>query len=191
MIAGRRPLVLTLHVLSSVGWFGAVGAFFALAVGGLVKVEGAGALSSYVAMDAIARMVIVPACLASLATGVLQSLLTPWGLFRHYWVVFKLGLTVAITGLLFVHLGPIRDAAAMGARAPVDLAALKPLARKLVVTSGGALVVLIVTTVLSVYKPKGTVSTPTASRPRRDRCTDGEDRGSPSCRSSRHGAQRL
>ena len=40
---------------------------------------------------------------AALLTGVVQSLGTSWGLFRHYWVVIKLIITIISTGLLLVH----------------------------------------------------------------------------------------
>ena len=46
------------------------------------------------------NFVIVPLAIASLLTGVVQALATPWGLFRHYWVVIKLFLTVFATLVL-------------------------------------------------------------------------------------------
>ena len=49
--------------------------------------------AAYPAMELAARFVIVPLAFASLLTGVIQSLGTPWGLFRHYWVLVKLLLT--------------------------------------------------------------------------------------------------
>jgi hypothetical protein len=52
-------------------------------------------------------IVIVPLSLAALLTGVVQSLGTPWGLFRHRWIVAKLALTVVATVLLLVHTQPI------------------------------------------------------------------------------------
>jgi hypothetical protein len=159
---GGRPLVLTLHVVSSVGWLGAVAAFFALGLRGIALADPRAAFAAYAAMDLVARAVIVPACIASLVTGVLQSLITPWGLFRHYWVLFKLLLTVAATVLLLLHLGPIRYAADLASVTTPDLAALEPVARKLVVTSGAAVLLLLTTTVLSVYKPAGLLR-PTSS----------------------------
>ncbi len=55
----------------------------------------------------MARFVIVPLCLASLVSGAVQSLCTPWGLVRHHWVLAKLFITVLSTVILFVHMGPI------------------------------------------------------------------------------------
>lgn len=58
-------------------------------------------------MDVVTWWVIVPLTLASLVTGVLQALGTPWGLLRHYWVAAKLVLTVLATGFLLLHTGPL------------------------------------------------------------------------------------
>lgn len=70
-----RKIALSAHVTSSVGWFGAVVAFLALALIGLRGNEGDGLIrSAYVAMEAIGWFVIVPFSLASLATGLIQSL---------------------------------------------------------------------------------------------------------------------
>jgi hypothetical protein len=41
-------------------------------------------------MELTTWIVIVPLSLAALLTGVVQSLGTPWGLFRHRWIVAKL-----------------------------------------------------------------------------------------------------
>jgi hypothetical protein len=158
MRPASRRLVLTLHVASSVGWLGAVAAFFALGVWSQAVDEPRAGLAAYAAMDLVARVVIVPACLVSLATGVLEALITPWGLFRHYWVLFKLVLTVAGTGLLVLHLAPIREAAMLAGEAAPRLEALQPVGRQLVIASGAAVLLLLTATVLSVYKPAGTVT---------------------------------
>ncbi|HEU4747191.1 MAG TPA: hypothetical protein VFS56_01730, partial [Gemmatimonadaceae bacterium] len=50
------------------------------------------------------RFVIVPLTLASLLTGLVQSLGTEWGVFRHYWVVFKLLINVFSTIVLLMYI---------------------------------------------------------------------------------------
>ena len=77
MRSGTRPLILTLHVVSSVGWLGAVASFFVLGLRGLALADHQASLAAYAAMDLVARAVIVPACVASVLTGVVQSLATP------------------------------------------------------------------------------------------------------------------
>src|SRR5918997_572837 len=95
-----RKLALTAHVTTSVGWLGAVAAFLALAIAGLAGDDGPTVRRAYVGAEVITWAVIVPLCLASLVTGVVQSLGTSWGLVRHWWVLIKLALTVVATGLL-------------------------------------------------------------------------------------------
>jgi hypothetical protein len=77
MTPGFRKLGLTAHVSSSVGWFGSVVAFLALAVSGLTTQDTQTVRAAYVAMDLIGWLVIVPFSLVSLLTGLVQSLGTP------------------------------------------------------------------------------------------------------------------
>ena len=156
MSPGLRKLALTVHVTVSVGWFGAVAGFLALAVAGLISEDGQTVRGSYMAMDLVTRFVIVPFCLASLLTGVVQSLGTPWGLFRHYWVVIKLLLTVLSTVILLVHTQPIRYLADVAAQTTLSSADHRDLRIQLIADAGAALAVLLVATVLAVYKPRGT-----------------------------------
>ncbi len=59
---------------------------------------------AYLSMDLISRFVIIPMCFAALATGLLQALGTPWGLFRYYWILLsKFGLAIFATFALLVH----------------------------------------------------------------------------------------
>src|SRR6266849_388716 len=102
-----RKLVLTAHVLASVGWFGAVAVFLALAVAGLTSRNAELARAAYLVMELTGWFVIVPLCVASLLTGLVSSLGTTWGLFRHYWVLIKLLMTVPATAVLLVHMQPI------------------------------------------------------------------------------------
>jgi hypothetical protein len=87
-----RKLLLTAHITFSVGWFGAVAAFLALAITGLTSRDAQMVRTAYAAMELTARFVIVPLAFASLLSGIVQSLGTPWGLFRHYWVLAKMSL---------------------------------------------------------------------------------------------------
>lgn len=151
-----RKLALTLHVTSSVGWLGAVAGFLALAVAGVVDRSPATPRAVYPAMDIETRYVIVPLAVAALITGVIQALGTTWGLVRHYWVLVKLAVTVIATGVLLVQVesvGRLAGAATTtgGLAAGDDVGARA----SLVVHSGGGLLVLLVPTVLSVFKPRG------------------------------------
>lgn len=150
-----RKLALTGHVSSSVGWLGAIAAFLALAVAGLTGEDDQTARAAYLAMDPIARFVIVPLAFASLVTGIVQSLGTPWGLFRHYWVLIKLLVTVLATAVLLLQVGPIGYVADAARETTLSGTELREARASLVVHAGGGLLVLLVPVALSVYKPRG------------------------------------
>ncbi len=150
-----RKFTLTLHVGASVGSLGAVAAFLALSVAGLTSEQTEIVRAVYPAMELIARFVIVPLVFASVITGIVQSLGTPWGLLRHYWVVAKLGLSVFAAAVLLVQMRAITEAARLAGETTLFATAPPHLQHSLVVHAAGGLVVLIVATILSVYKPRG------------------------------------
>jgi hypothetical protein len=162
-----RKMTLTAHVSFSVGWLGTVAAFLALALIGLTSSSPIVVRSAFVATNVLGAFVIVPASIGSLVTGIAQSLITPWGVFRHYWVAAKLTLTVAATALLFVHqFTAVADAARRAVAAPYSVMPdVGPLATQLVVDAVLALVVLFANTALSVFKPWGRI--PEDARARR------------------------
>src|SRR6202171_2858363 len=155
MTSGLRKLALTAHVTASVGLLGSIAAFLALAVAGLSSQDAQTVRAAYLAMELIARFVIVPLAFASLLTGLIQSLGTPWGLFRHYWVVVKLMLTVFATVVLLAKMELIGYAARLAAETTLPRADLRAAGIQLVVHAAGGLLVLLVAEVLSVYKPPG------------------------------------
>lgn len=155
MSPGLRKLALTVHVTTSVGWLGAVAAFLALAIAGLTSQDAQIVRTAYIAMMLITWCVIVPLSVASLLTGLVQSLGTAWGLFRHYWVVMKLLLTIIATTILLLKTRPITYVANVAAKTTLSGADLRGLRSELVVHSGGGLLVLLVIATLSVYKPWG------------------------------------
>jgi hypothetical protein len=93
--------------------------------------------------------------LAALVTGIVQSLGTHWGLFRHYWVLAKLLITVAATLLLVLHTRPISTMASVAANQTLAQTDFRALRIQLVFDAGAALVALLVATLLGVYKPRG------------------------------------
>ncbi len=134
---------------------GAVGVFLALAVVGLTSGDQATVRGSYVAMDAATQYVIVPLALASLATGIVQSLGTTWGLFRHYWVLVKLVVSTVATVVLLLQVTTIDRLADAAARGPLARDELRPDRTSMVVHAGIGLLVLAVPMVLSIFKPRG------------------------------------
>jgi hypothetical protein len=150
-----RKFALTAHVTSSVGWLGAVAGFLALALAGLNSQDAQMVRAAYLAMELTGWFVIVPLSLASLPTGLVMSLGTTWGLFRHYWVLAKLLITVLATALLLVHMQPVGHLARVVAETRLAGGELAGLRVQLVADAGAALLALLVATALSVYKPRG------------------------------------
>jgi hypothetical protein len=73
-------------------------------------------------------------------------------LFRHYWVLVKFLLTVFATIILLLHMPTVSFLA--GVAAETDSASLGRLGGELL-HAGVGLLVLLVNTTLSVYKPRG------------------------------------
>jgi hypothetical protein len=155
MTPSARKVVLTAHITSSVGWLGVVLGFLALALTGLASRDERVVRGVYVSMHVMTWWAIVPLSSLSFATGLLASLGTPWGLVRHYWVLVKLGLTLITIPLLILHTRPIGWMAQAALRVTPIAEALMSLRAQLVFDAAAAAVVLLVATVLSVYKPRG------------------------------------
>jgi hypothetical protein len=145
--------VLTAHGTSSVGFLGAVAVFLALAVVGLTSRDAETVRGAYLVMEPAARFVLVPFAFASLLTGLVQSLGTTWGLFQHYWVLFKLLINVFATIVLLMYMPTLGYLAGVAADPTVDLGRVRNSSPAL--HAALALLVLLVATVLSVYKPRG------------------------------------
>ncbi len=147
-----RRTLLVVHIVTSLGWIGAVGAFLALNIVGLTSEDTALARSMFVAMDVVGLYAIVPLSLGSLLTGVLQGLWTPWGLIRYRWVLTKLVLgTLATMALLLHQFTAVREAAR---RASMGIE-VGQVGTQLVIDASVAIVVLLFATILSVFKPWG------------------------------------
>ena len=98
MTPSVRKFALTARVTSSVGWLGVVVTYLAVAIAGLTSKDAQIVSAAYIAMELTGWFVIVPLSLATLLSGLVQSLGTEWGLFRHYWILAKFLLTIgAIT----------------------------------------------------------------------------------------------
>lgn len=148
-----RKFVLTAHVTTTVGWLGAVVVFLALAVIGLTSRDAQTVRGAYLVMEPAAWFVLVPLALASLLTGIVQALGTTWGLFRHYWVLFKLLIAVFVTIVLLIYMETFSVMAGVAAYPGASLALVRNVSPAL--HASLALFVLLVATVLAMYKPRG------------------------------------
>jgi hypothetical protein len=138
----RHRVVLTAHILTSAGWFGA-----AVVVAALLGVAGA---SDGAASPALYRAVhtsiwvTVPLGVGAVVTGIVLGVITKWGVVRYRWVVAKELLALAVIATDLVLLGP-SAADALHGRADAPL--LQP--------AIAHCIVLTVATALSVFKPGG------------------------------------
>lgn len=155
MTPSLRKLTLTAHVTTSVGWLGALAVFLAHALASLISRDEQMVRAASLAMGLTAWFVILPLSLASLTTGLVQALGTAWGLFRHYWVLFKLLLTTVATIVLLLKLGPISYLADVAAAAALPGADLIGLRTSLMVHAAGGLLLLLTVATLAIYKPRG------------------------------------
>src|ERR671918_2401796 len=145
-----RKFALTAHVASSVGWLGAIAGFLALAVVGLTSQDAQTVRGAYLVMEPAAWFVLVPLAFASLLTGIVQSLGTTWGLFRHYWVLFKLLIAVFVTIILLIYMETFSSMGGVAADPSADLGVVRNASPRLHAVL--ALLVLLVATVLAVFK---------------------------------------
>jgi hypothetical protein len=148
-----RKLLVAGHVILSVGWLGVVAATLVLALTAAGESEPAVARSAYLLMDRVLEVLVLPPpasfSVAAMLTGGVLALGTKWGLFRHYWIVVKLALTMAVlaSGFAFVDVG-LRQAVASPAEASPML---------LVGASAAHLAMLGAATIISVFKPWGEI----------------------------------
>jgi hypothetical protein len=142
-------LLLTAHLIVSVGWLGVTLAKVVLGLGAATTGAPDVAAALVVAVGAL-NVAFPPLAIATIVTGVFLSLGTKWGLLQHYWVVTKLVLTVGVivTAVqLTDRLARLADPALFGV-------ALTPAVLPLTLAATH-LLMLGAATVISVYKPWG------------------------------------
>lgn len=156
MAPSLRKIVLILHVTASVGWIGTVVAYLALVIAAMTSQEAQTLRSTWIAMNLIGWFTIVPLSLVALLTGIVISLGTKWGLFQHYWVVISLALTLFATVILIQHMQSVTVFAdiAVGTDATED-GMLRGGLQSELLHAGIGLLILLITQVLNVYKPRG------------------------------------
>lgn len=150
---GVRRALLVAHVATSVGWLGAVTASLGISLVGLVADDEQLARAAYLVLEPVGRYVLVPLAVATLVTGVVQSLGSRWGLLLHWWVVFKLAITLLAGAILLAYLATFDAMATAAADRSLRLADVRNPSPVLHATL--ALVGLLVATVLAIVKPRG------------------------------------
>ena len=92
---GRRTrnIVLTIHIVVSVGLLGDSAGFLAVAIRRATSDDPAFVDASHDLLGTFALFFGIPLSFLALLTGLALGLGTPWGVFRHPWVIVKLVLT--------------------------------------------------------------------------------------------------
>ncbi|MCW3843162.1 hypothetical protein ONA70_23965 [Micromonospora yasonensis] len=155
---GRKAL-LTLHLVTSLGWLGADLVLLTLGVAGL---RGADPAVVYPTAGLLVTWLFAPLSVAVWLIGVASALLTPWGMLRWRWVLVKFAITTVMLGLVLLALTP--TVRRLGDLAP-DLTTRDRL--DLVIPPAVSTTLLLVATVLSTYKPWGRLRRATAPAARR------------------------
>lgn len=148
-LTGRpRRLVRATHVVVAGGWLGLVVTMLVLGIAALPTDATTPPATLYTVMELIGGTVIPPLAVATLLTGLALSLLTPWGLVRHWWVVVKtmLGLTVIVTAISLTETW-LQQAVTATTSGTAGV--------RLVATSAAHLAMLTFATIISVDKPWG------------------------------------
>lgn len=150
-----RKALLTLHLVTSLGWLGADLVLLTLGIAGL---RGADPEVVYPTAGLLVTYLFAPLSVLVWLIGVASALLTPWGLLRWRWVLVKFALTTAMLGLVLLLLTP--TVRGLGELAP----ALTTRDRlDLVIPPTVSSTLLVIATVLSTYKPWGRMRRPAAA----------------------------
>jgi len=143
-----QKFALLAHITFSVGWFGTVVPYLALVIAGLTSRDTQVVRAACLSMELIGWYVIVPFSFAALLSGLVMSLCSQWGLFRHWWILAKFLLTIFAIFVLFRHM---QDVSRMAKETMLSSADFRP---DFIHAAGGLLVLLAAMT-LSVFKPLG------------------------------------
>ncbi|MEV0649552.1 hypothetical protein AB0I28_30275 [Phytomonospora sp. NPDC050363] len=145
-----RRAAVVVHSAASAAWLGLTVGLLALGVRAYTSGSPDIVTFSYRAMDVFGEYVLIPAALATLISGVVLSLGTPWGLLRHKWVAVKFVLTMITVGLVAFSMSPgLSEKAALAAAGTpvVDV--------NLIVAPTVALSTYVFMLALSILKPWG------------------------------------
>ncbi|MCD2190443.1 hypothetical protein [Actinomycetospora soli] len=144
-----RQVLVFLHVIVSLGWMGAGAANVVLTSTAAVTDDVELRRACYLLVSTIDLWLVIPGAFLALATGVVLSLVTPWGLVTYWWVLVKLVLTVAVIVYSTLLIGVwVEESIALGT-------APSPVADPLVVGPLVSLAAFLLMTWASVAKPWG------------------------------------
>ncbi|WP_433505631.1 hypothetical protein ACQP04_03470 [Pseudonocardia halophobica] len=163
--AGRDPIrlpvprrvrlgLLVVHIVATAAW---IGLDVALAVLVFVPMLDASWTAACHQVLPLLFWPLLTTALLSLVSGTALGLVTRWGLVRHWWVAIKLVTNLLLVTLIVVLLGPgLEDAGRHGRALAAGLPDVGEVPR-LFMPPSVSISLLVVATVLSVWKPRGRV----------------------------------
>lgn len=153
-----RKIVLTLHVITSVGWLGVDFAMLTLGILGFTASDLETMRESYVTMERFGEILVIPAGLGAVLTGMALALCTPWGLIRYKWVLTKLIVALAAVALAVFALPIQLHNAASLVTAAHPTTHIGFVGNTLVIAPSLALCLYSTNVVISIFKPWGKTS---------------------------------
>ncbi|WP_410663302.1 hypothetical protein [Amycolatopsis sp. lyj-84] len=100
---GKRKLWVMLHVGLSVSWLGIAVAMVVLSTVGYTTESAGLRHASYELMHVFDLFIVIPTMMLSILTGLVVSLGSKWGLVKHWWVLLKLLIALAIPAVAIVE----------------------------------------------------------------------------------------
>lgn len=156
-----RNLLRAVHIIVAVGALATDAILLTLAITGLATSDPDLIRAAYLTMDLVASVVLIPLALATLLTGILLGLTSPWGIARHYWVLTKLILALTAAAAAVFVLRPTLDEAAATALgvslADLPSTGIGSIATRAATSSALGVSLLTIAALLAVYKPLGRI----------------------------------
>jgi hypothetical protein len=141
-----RKLVLTIHIMVSVGLLGDSAGYLAVAIRGAISSDPLIARSAYQMLPMFAFVFGIPLSFAALLTGLLLGLGTKWRVFRYPWVTTKLCLILSVIAVGALVLNGGMNAMLSGSGGAEE---------RLITGAAYDVVALMTATTLGVFKPGG------------------------------------
>ena len=166
-----RQWLLLAHVVLSLGWLGGGAANLVLAGTAVMTADPQLRRSCYLLINQIDFALVIPLAFGALASGVLISLATKWRLLRHWWVVVKLVLTVAV--IVFSTFGVGVWVEQSISATVVDSASGSPVGWRLILGAAANILAFLFMSWTSITTPWPTTPWTTTDRTRPSRRTPG------------------
>lgn len=148
-----RQLLVFVHVVISLGWMGAGAANVVLAFTAAAHPTQEIRRSCYYLINEIDFALVIPLAFGTLASGVVLSLVTKWGLVRYRWVLVKLVLTLVVIGYSTFGVGVWVELSMQATTGPG--AGVSPVAERLAWGATANIVAFLFMTWISITKPWG------------------------------------